>query len=163
MVSVAKSPDPRKSCATFKGIFCHDISEFDPTCPATQSVSRKCAARQSSCTEWRWTMVIKKRRRDRPGGAKADCARVSANGPPPAPPMRTRCACRIRATCSAPVWTNTLLAIFAARANEWRGEVALSVSSGWVTRTRSSTASVSATRFPLSDGTIGSSWHMASK
>ena len=30
--------------------------------PATQSVSRKCAARQSSCTESRWTMVIKKRR-----------------------------------------------------------------------------------------------------
>ena len=29
MVSVARNQlDPRKSCATFKGIFCHDISEI---------------------------------------------------------------------------------------------------------------------------------------
>ena len=30
MVSVARNQlDPRKSCATFKGKFCHDISEFE--------------------------------------------------------------------------------------------------------------------------------------
>jgi hypothetical protein len=35
MVSVARNRlDPRKSCATFKGIFCHDISEFESYMPS---------------------------------------------------------------------------------------------------------------------------------
>ena len=42
--------DPNRSMRCFKGIVYVDIFS-SPTCPATQSVSRKCAARQSSCTE----------------------------------------------------------------------------------------------------------------
>jgi hypothetical protein len=35
MVSLARNRlDPRKSCATFKGIFCHDISEFESYMPS---------------------------------------------------------------------------------------------------------------------------------